>query len=437
MDNSYICTMPFLTALCCAMFLYLSYLPFAPFLSMQKKVYLFHTYAMLFWFETMAGTLYIVNFPDMYSASFLCCWISIVWVPFFFANLTLIPQSVVRHIFVLGMDSLYMIAIHTIAGNIIHQTMPLTGRGLLIDYPWYPLAFLGLSILCFPLVRPFFRDLFSFRIPNAVSFWLILCPLPFGIFTLEIYYWDKSGALISNIDWIPGIIGYFLAFFMGWAIHEGEILADMYIRERNEREKNRSFLRTLLEMAQNLERTKKLLAPIESHISALEKSLDGRNNKALTGLKESLSRAEEENLCENEALRSALAPILARAEAESIPLSLKLSIPEGLEEERSLSLLLSILAENALEASEKQKKDRRQLTIAGKMEGNTLLFLIRNRFDEEVPLGENGLPLPSGEGQGLGMRALSAFLSHYDAQVLWKQEAGRVNVFLKCRVEES
>lgn len=108
-----------------------------------------------------------------------------------------------------------------------------------------------------------------------------------------------------------------------------------------------------------------------------------------------------------------------------------------LEEERSLSLLLSILVENALEASEKQKKDRRQLTIAGKMEGNTLLFLIRNRFDEEVPLGENGLPLPSGEGQGLGMRALSAFLSHYDAQVLWKQEAGRVNVFLKCRVEES
>lgn len=415
MDSSYICTMPFFVMACSAVNPYLRYLPFDRLLSEKKKFILFHVYALIFCMEAMIGTLYVVNFPENYDAGLITWWPLLPCLSFLLANLILIPHEIFRHLFVLGMDILYALFLHTLAGNLFLHFLPLSGRGIIIDYPWYPAVVFGLSILFLPLVRPFFLDLFRFRLPKTTGFWQLLCLPVFGIFGLEIYDLARRGLLLSEVNWLERIEGYALALFLGWAIHEGQIIFDKYDRKREEKEKARFRLHALLEMAENTGNTEILLLPLRKDLSALTPEEPFGNKTLRECLDEDLLKFKTEKICFNEKILKGLLPILTDGNNR---IRLKLEIPEDIREEKSLALALRYLAEETLHAS-----GARRLTITGKLFEDKAAILLSAPCRYEVQREDN---FPT--------RMLRLFLTHHDAKIDRKWENGMLHVVLECKV---
>ena len=62
--------------------------------------------------------------------------------------------------------------------------------------------------------------------------------------------------------------------------------------------------------------------------------------------------------------------------------------------------------------------------MTAKTDHSHLLFMVANRFQDLVVLGDDGLPITYKQGHGLGMRSLAAFRDKYGATVLCSQQDG-------------
>ena len=100
-----------------------------------------------------------------------------------------------------------------------------------------------------------------------------------------------------------------------------------------------------------------------------------------------------------------------------------------------LSIVLSNLVENALLASQKQPREKRNITVLALHQAGVLNILVKNLFDAPVELDENGLPVTHVKGHGIGMKSLVRFRDKYGASILCQQKDGWFQTYLQVAAQ--
>ena len=117
-------------------------------------------------------------------------------------------------------------------------------------------------------------------------------------------------------------------------------------------------------------------------------------------------------------INAALSIYLRRAEEIGAKITQKINLPENFSSaENDFAVLISNLLENAVQASERQQKNRREISIIFQHRDAQCVLEISNRYDFEIKLGENELPCTENFGHGIGMTSLKNFAEKYDAYV--------------------
>ena len=136
--------------------------------------------------------------------------------------------------------------------------------------------------------------------------------------------------------------------------------------------------------------------------------------------------------CSEPLINAALSINKRRAEVARIKIEFKIDLAEKVvTDESDLAVLLSNLLENAITASKKQKPPlRREISLILRHKGGKNILEISNWYENEVQLGESGLPYTTEIGHGLGMSSLELFAKKYDAFVDFSQENGLVRLIM-------
>lgn len=135
--------------------------------------------------------------------------------------------------------------------------------------------------------------------------------------------------------------------------------------------------------------------------------------------------------CENIAVNAAVSYYAAFAEGRRIRCDLRLDIPETLSfSELALSMVLSNLMENAIQACEKLDSGAERWLRVRAVYTGQLILEVENPYSGEIPLDENGYPSVREEGHGLGGESVRAFVRENGGELLYRVENGVFNVRL-------
>lgn len=156
--------------------------------------------------------------------------------------------------------------------------------------------------------------------------------------------------------------------------------------------------------------------------SVIEKFIeDGKINEAKKFISEQenlLEKTHIKKFCDAPLINAALSIYLYRAEEIGVKIKQKINLSETfLTNEIDLAVLISNMLENAIQASSRQQKNRREISIILQQIGEQFILEISNRYDYFIKLGENDLPSTKKYGHGFGMYSLEKFAKKYDAYI--------------------
>ena len=134
-------------------------------------------------------------------------------------------------------------------------------------------------------------------------------------------------------------------------------------------------------------------------------------------------------------INAAISIYLRRAEERGLKVKQRVNLPKAMgTDEQELAVLLSNLLENALLAVLRDRKERGQAAGEGSieltlqhMDGQCVLEIV-NTCAAPLRLNDDGLPVTSRQGHGLGMLSLRNFLKRYDGYADFTQEQGKVTL---------
>lgn len=168
------------------------------------------------------------------------------------------------------------------------------------------------------------------------------------------------------------------------------------------------------------------------HFEALILSLlrDGKVDDAKRYLEERLAQEPRSvhRYCENATVNAALMHYVTVAERNNIKVTVSTNVPydPGVDE-MQLAIAISNLCENAIHACQKLPEKDRFIEITAKYK-EQLLFEIVNSCDGKVALDENGNPVATEQGHGIGTRSVLAFVENTDSDIRFIAQDDRFKV---------
>ena len=158
-----------------------------------------------------------------------------------------------------------------------------------------------------------------------------------------------------------------------------------------------------------------------------------KSGEYLNGLKNQLADKEFPNFCENPVINSLVADYLRRCKELDIKMYISISIPDDfIILNYEMCIVLGNLLENAVEASQKLKANRK-IELAVKPKGEQLAIMIRNTFDGNIVMDGEKFVSTKKDG-GLGLQSVNAVILRYgdmfytniedewfNAYVLWRK----------------
>ena len=176
-----------------------------------------------------------------------------------------------------------------------------------------------------------------------------------------------------------------------------------------------------------------LRANLNEKYSLLEKLIkDNKIQEAKRFISEQeflLQKTYIKRFCDAPLINAALSIYFQRAAENNIKVTEKINLPEKFStDEADLSILISNLLENAIQAGLKQTKNQREISIILQHFETQCVLEISNRYDFPVEIGENNLPSTDQYGHGFGMHSLKNFAKKYDAYVDFSQKNNFVTV---------
>lgn len=396
----------------------LQYYAFEPLLTERKKRLVLGGYAVILLAE-LFFLLYMIPFgPWSHSYSFYKKLFTVIWIPHFIWAVAVIRPFLFRHLYVFSVRATLTIFIHTVLALLLlaffqDESRPVLSRII------YPAQFFFYT-LCFtaaiPWLRRYFNEIFvKYYEISTHKYWKYVSLLPRTFLML---------ALIL------------LAFSIRAGFRQADILIKNYERSntmtaqiQTSRAYTRSLLQSQEEMKEIYKKRNGLLEELRVLIASHERQ------KALHLIEDigtALNKTKRRQYCQNTLVNAALATYLTRAEELKIPVTAHIVVPQeraGLS--LDMSIVLSNLIENAIHASEKQPKGQQAISLLTLYQGDILSVLVKNRYDGQVILDDQGLPVTKAKGHGIGMKSLDHFRQTYDASVLCTYEDGWFSTYIR------
>lgn len=409
--------------------LLLRYLPFAPFTTTWQKKRLALGYAV--WFCVLFFFNWYALSQSGPSISIYKFNLLLGWLPYMLLNIYYIPHHLAHHLFVAGMQCLYVLLLHSI--SIFFITLFQPDQSLLKLYYVQSTVFLLLFTGTFPLIRRFFNRMFlSTHTFNDHAYWRSVCLLPLLIAADDMYL-SAANTILARSLIVPRLIlipTFFVLIYAFSSDAEG-------LERRASLDANNKFLAlqlsSLKEHTQVMEDTQRKMAvfrhDIRHYNHLLYTLIQGDKYeealKLINSYDQEVAQTSVQIYCANPILNAALTLYAGRTEKAQIRFTPQVALPAALKiDENELAILLCNLLENALNASLKQPLDDREIRLQARLEKEHLFLALENRYQGKIKFDKNGLPVTSTAGHGLGMRSLSTFKTKYEAQVTCSLEKG-------------
>lgn len=369
------------------------------------------------------------------------------WIPFFAFSLVVIRHGAMRHVFVLGMQALWLFMLHTISSVLILVLLPPTlgtGDNRLLSQP---IVYICCFLLLLPLERRFFRNLLPPYLFTG-SRWagwcfailpLGICATPFFLLLDRPLMNTKTDMLLHFIRFLWGLTLYKYALYAGERaaqIQSGQHTNELLSQQLQALESHAAMLQSRAEAVQrarhDLRHYNRLLA------SLLDAGEVGKARTLIETQDRELLAQPIAAYCESPILNAALTVYMQLAKKEGIRTSCEVDLETGLSRsgDNDLAILLSNVIENAVIASRKQPPDKREIRVSLAYDEPEYALVVENRCDVPVVFGDDGLPTTKERGHGTGMVSLRNFSKKYDAEVLFEQRDGWVRLLMCWRGEE-
>ena len=168
------------------------------------------------------------------------------------------------------------------------------------------------------------------------------------------------------------------------------------------------------------------------HFEALILSLiqDGKVDEAKKFLEERLAHEPRASVryCENATINAAIMHYVTVAQRNNIDVKVAANIPynPGVDE-MQLAIAISNLLENAIHACEKLPEAERFIEVNAKFK-EQLLFELVNSCDGKVELDEDGYPVTTEVGHGIGTRSVLDFVQKTNSEIRYIAEDDKFKV---------
>lgn len=199
----YICLTVFLFCVSLLPPAYLRYYPFRSIAGLPTRRFLIGGHLIIFLLEFILLSLLfyrgMLTFDDgVFQKLYYFCYM-----PHFLLLIFTIRPYWFRHLFVLGLQAIYMISIHTLALEVFKLLLP--QAWMFNRFHLYFVIYLTLFLLGMPLMMRILRQLFTSRqlLGKRPSFWMYLGPVPL----LLCYYHGNAGymTLDPSLLFLPSI----------------------------------------------------------------------------------------------------------------------------------------------------------------------------------------------------------------------------------------
>ena len=228
---------------------------------------------------------------------------------------------------------------------------------------------------------------------------------------------------------------------------DGEVIGKLYALVDTTALKHKEYKlksdAAILEMAANsmgdrLRATEELLSQDRTmrhdrrHFEALILSLiqDGKVDEAKKCLEERLAQEPRsyQRYCENATVNAALMHYVTLAERSGIKVNVSTNIPYNTGvDEMQLAIAISNLLENAIHACENLPETERFIEITAKYKEQLLLEIV-NSCDGKQQLDEEGYPVTTEIGHGIGTRSVLDFVRKTDSEIRYIAEDNKFKV---------
>lgn len=367
------------------------------------------------------------------------------WVPFFLIAYYCIPRGFVQHLFVLGMQSLFSILLHTISGFV-------TGAFLPVDYGerTHMLGIICCYLLLFLLLIPLERRMFSNLVPvqrffqyRHLGLYIALMPLVV-LFAYALPMLD--GQLYHSVPERVGRLALPIFFFLIFRL----VLSSAYHMSEHTAEVNRNnllaqqlySLREYTRLTEERRQTLRVLRHDMRHYTQLLSTLldSGRISEAKQLVAKQAAELEQtmmRDFCANDLINATLSIYHYHLGKLEIPLQQKVNLPKDMVGmDMDVAIVLSNLLENALHASMKQPVTERAIKVSAQCADGQFFLLVDNRFQGSLTLDSEGFPYSDEPGHGTGMISLRAFIRKYNARCEFRQQDGWVTVALEWQGDD-
>ncbi len=357
------------------------------------------------------------------------------WLPYFLISLKVIRQPATAHVFVLGMQCLWAIMLHTTAA------MAELSVGVPKELEQMSFTHAIAYLLIFAILLPVERRVFQNLLPSS-RFFLTSFRWPMSLLPVILFIGVSLPIADDQLvhDWQYPVSRLAMPLIFFFVYRSMSITTKQ--AERNEQNRQESIwmrrqIATLKEYDLLHESNSRQIAAISLGLRESYRRLDeylaaGDTAAALRHIEAQESRFSHGPLrlfSDFPLINAALSIYVKRCEALGIAPKVKVNLPKKMRtDEHDLAVLLSNLLENAVEAEEKQPPGRRFLSVTMEAAEEQCVLEIVNLWDPPLAFGEKGLPRTDVPGHGIGMASLGEFARKYDAYVDFTQENSRVQV---------
>ncbi len=198
---------------------YIRYVPFQTVVTPRTKRVLIGMYVCIFLCEFLGMS--TAFYTTALAPTWLFCkfFLMFAWIPYFLVNLCVIRPYMPQHIFILGMQSIYMISMHTLSMNIVLSFVPAN------QFDSYIIAhealYITLFILFLPIIRWFFLKIFlQHQAIHRPYIWKYCCLIPLLISVNQGFFMASPSPLSQLYIW-PRFFNALAGITLAMAVYQG------------------------------------------------------------------------------------------------------------------------------------------------------------------------------------------------------------------------
>ena len=364
----------------------------------------------------------------------------IIWIPYLAISFTVIKNKFFQHIFVMGMQGIWVLFLHTLSGSTLTI---LIEQNLIIEEPLTHLELI-LYFIYFILLLPLEQRLFKNMLPSDEFFNLKLLSKYISFLPL-IMFIGYSFLMMNDLlfqTWSERISRLILLFVF-FIIYRSIMATSQYVYENFVNNRNYQRLEQQLVslkdynlmMQENQDNIAIMRHDLRHHYrliySLLENNAVAEAMQHIQTQEKLLDKAKINRYCYAPLINSALAIYFRQAQKLGIKVEQKINLPQNFTtDENDLAILLSNLLENSIKAAKSQVPDENLLRVKIQHIKDQFVLEISNFCNTSIQFDDEGLPVTSAEGHGIGMLSLRSFIKKYNAYVDFSQIDNQVNLLM-------